>query len=218
MGLYNKENGGGIPFTPDAAATAHFKLGPSTNVAEAAAAWAATEMAPGFASDTEDETSDLGEWFEVRRDAANNDAYDDSDLPTDIGHFRRSDAEKSMGDDGSVSIPPPAEWLNKYNKMLDRCPLRTKMCTAFVVSAFGSALGSYLSARAKEERTRSQNKPALLKINWVDVLSYAIYGGLINAPISHYWFEWLALHGPSSNTASVLVDQLAVQPPLLACK
>lgn len=43
-------------------------------------------------------------------------------------------------------------------------------------------------------------------------------GGLINAPISHYWFEWLSINGPSSSTASVLVDQLVVQPPLLVCK
>jgi hypothetical protein len=52
----------------------------------------------------------------------------------------------------------------------------------------------------------------------VDVISFAIHGGLINAPISHYWFEWLSVNGPSSNTASVLVDQLVVQPPLLARK
>mmetsp|Transcript_22532 Transcript_22532/g.54474 ORF Transcript_22532/g.54474 Transcript_22532/m.54474 type:complete len:248 (-) Transcript_22532:1022-1765(-) len=127
--------------------------------------------------------------------------------------------------DNNLIIPPPSDWLNRYNKLLDRYPLRTKMCTSFLVSAFGSTLGSYLSSSATEGREKltrrdgnsckSMPKPASTTINWVDVFSYAIHGALINAPISHFWFEWLSVNGPSSNTASVLVDQLVVQPPLL---
>lgn len=124
-----------------------------------------------------------------------------------------------------LTIPPPSEWLNRYNRLLDRYPLRTKMCTSFVVSAIGSSLGSYLSNSAKHERAKSRSEQhpggtceGKTQINWVDVISFAIHGGLINAPISHYWFEWLSVNGPSSNTASVLVDQLVVQPPLLARK
>lgn len=111
----------------------------------------------------------------------------------------------------------PSELLNRYNKLLDRYPLRTKMITSALVSAFGSALGSFLSSTTNSNAIKSRNKrlKSLSSINWVDVLSYAIHGGLINAPICHYWFEWLATNGPSSNTASVLVDQLVVQPPLL---
>jgi hypothetical protein len=113
-------------------------------------------------------------------------------------------------------IPPPSEWLSAYNRILDRHPLQTKMITSAIVSAFGSALGSYLSASAnKRGRADKRKESVFSKINWTDVLSYAIHGGLINAPICHYWFEWLSVHGPSSNTASVLVDQLVVQPPLL---
>ena len=90
------------------------------------------------------------------------------------------------------SIPPPSDWLNQYNKLLDRYPLRTKMCTSFLVSAFGSALGSLLSANAKENKARlrksktdgreckTTSESILAKINWVDVLSYAIHGGIIN--------------------------------------
>ncbi|KAL7548986.1 hypothetical protein ACHAWF_012254 [Thalassiosira exigua] len=125
--------------------------------------------------------------------------------------------------DKKVAISSPSEWLERYNKMLDLYPLRTKMITSFCVSGFGSALGSYFSASAKESKAvafdRSNRRTGKSKsganIDWVDVLSYAIHGGLINAPISHYWFEWLSVNGPSSNTTSVLVDQLAVQPPLL---
>ncbi|KAL7518631.1 hypothetical protein ACHAWX_003439 [Stephanocyclus meneghinianus] len=112
------------------------------------------------------------------------------------------------------SILPPSEWLSAYNKILDRHPLRTKMITSAVVSAFGSALGSYLS-QTSPRKPGKRTESVFSNINWTDVLSYAIHGGLINAPISHYWFEWLSANGPSSNTASVLVDQLVVQPPLL---
>ncbi|KAL9191477.1 hypothetical protein ACHAXT_001183 [Thalassiosira profunda] len=145
---------------------------------------------------------------------------------------RRRDQSEAGQEGGAIapspssylSIPSPSEWLSRCNNLLDRYPLQTKMITSFCVSAFGSALGSYLSASAKENRTSKSNngkckaghKPMLAKVNWVDVLAYAIHGGLINAPISHYWFEWLSANGPSSNTASVLVDQVVVQPPLLA--
>ena len=110
----------------------------------------------------------------------------------------------------------PSELLNRYNKLLDRYPLRTKMVTSAIVSAFGSALGSFLSSSNTNHKPNNNNKrQSSSRINWVDVFSYAIHGGLVNAPICHYWFEWLATNGPSSNTSSVLVDQLVVQPPLL---
>lgn len=132
------------------------------------------------------------------------------------------DKDPSRNQPPPSAIMSPSEWLNRYNELLDRYPLRTKMVTSFCVSAFGSALGSYLSATASENSRRkngkASNASALAKVNWVDVLSYAIHGGIINAPICHYWFEWLSAHGPKSNTASVLVDQLAVQPPLLVCE
>jgi hypothetical protein len=120
---------------------------------------------------------------------------------------------------GVTRLTRPSEWLDAYNTLLDKYPLRTKMMTSAVVSAFGSALGSYLSSKKKGDKS-SQNANGkagsiLGNMNWVDVLSYAIHGGLINAPLSHYWFEWLTVNGPSSNTASVLIDQLVVQPPLL---
>jgi hypothetical protein len=147
----------------------------------------------------------------IRRAESNSDIADEDE--------RRQDPRS----DGVYS--PPSEWLNRYNQLLDRYPLRTKMCTSFVVSAFGSALGSYLSDAAKDDQDKSRSEhrgggtcKAKTKINWVDVIAFAIHGGLINAPIAHYWFEWLSANGPSSNTASVLVDQLVVQPPLLACK
>mmetsp|Transcript_10964 Transcript_10964/g.16756 ORF Transcript_10964/g.16756 Transcript_10964/m.16756 type:complete len:236 (-) Transcript_10964:91-798(-) len=141
----------------------------------------------------------------------------------------RSKNDKGGGKDTTVTniyrpiapkpSPPillsPSELLNRYNKLLDRYPLRTKMVTSAIVSAFGSALGSFLSSSNANNKQSNNQRQSSSRINWVDVFSYAIHGGLINAPICHYWFEWLATNGPSSNTSSVLVDQLVVQPPLL---
>ena len=137
-------------------------------------------------------------------------------------------SRKSSGRDGEDSrvtkmyrspnpqpIISPSELLNRYNQLLDRYPLRTKMITSAVVSAFGSALGSLLSSSNASHKPNHSKRQSPSRINWVDVFSYAIHGGLINAPICHYWFEWLSANGPSSNTGSVLIDQLVVQPPLL---
>ena len=94
------------------------------------------------------------------------------------------------------------------------------MCTAFVTSAVGAALGSYLASGGGGRRGRGSGpgdaaRRRRARVDWVDVIAYAIHGGLFNAPLVHYWFEWLRAHGPRSDTAAVVVDQLAVQPPLL---
>ena len=142
-----------------------------------------------------------------------------------------SDAQEDTDDEerrrGRVQYPiiisSPSEWLTRYNQLLDGHPLRTKMVTSLIVTTFGSALGSYLSNATKENQQRTNimrrdNDAKSTNINWVDVLSFALHGCFINAPISHFWFEWLSVNGPSSTTASTLVDQLVVQPPLLARK
>ena len=77
------------------------------------------------------------------------------------------------------------------------------------------------ATKENQQRTnimRRNNDAKSTNINWVDVLSFALHGCFVNAPISHFWFEWLSVNGPSSTTASTLVDQLVVQPPLLARK
>lgn len=69
-----------------------------------------------------------------------------------------------------------SDLLTRYNKLLDRYPLRTKMCTSFILSAFGSALGSYLSNTKDDKRTQHRNNSncKAKSINWVDVLAYAM--------------------------------------------
>ena len=96
------------------------------------------------------------------------------------------------------------------------------MCTAFVTSAVGAALGSYLASGGGGRRGRGAGhghgdaaRRRRARVDWTDVIAYAVHGGLVNAPLVHCWFEWLRAHGPASDTGAVLVDQLAVQPPLL---
>ena len=95
-----------------------------------------------------------------------------------------NNSKKDGGDDDKrrrqsrrSSTASSSDLLTRYNKLLDRYPLRTKMCTSFILSAFGSALGSYLS-NAKDDKKSHQRKngdcKATSKINWVDVLAYAM--------------------------------------------
>jgi len=74
------------------------------------------------------------------------------------------------------STASSSDLLTRYNKLLDRYPLRTKMCTSFILSAFGSALGSYLSNTKDDKRTQHRNNSncKAKSINWVDVLAYAM--------------------------------------------
>eukprot|EP00978_Attheya_sp_CCMP212_P031184 scaffold117077_cov65-Attheya_sp.AAC.5 len=104
--------------------------------------------------------------------------------------------EQQSGDDNDSSL------LTRYNELLDEYPVRTKAITASAVGAIGAAIGSRLSSPKK-------------KINWIDVMAFALHGGILNGPISHYWFEWLDKNGPQSQSKSMLLDQLVVQPPLL---
>ena len=74
------------------------------------------------------------------------------------------------------STTSSSDLLTRYNKLLDRYPLRTKMCTSFILSAFGSALGSYLSNSKDDKRVQHKNGDCKTKskIKWVDVLAYAM--------------------------------------------
>jgi hypothetical protein len=117
------------------------------------------------------------------------------------------------------------DLLTKYNRALDKHPLIVKSLTAALVQGLGAVLASMIvkgdnSNGSKRHATaigstitKTNHQPL---INWVDVFAFALHGGLINGPVGHYWFEWLSKHGPSSSLYSMLIDQLVVQPPLLA--
>lgn len=111
------------------------------------------------------------------------------------------------------------DLLSQYNRALDKHPLVTKSITAAVVQGLGAALASAITSYGTTSTNNGSSQKLRSKraaINWVDVIAFALHGGLVNGPIGHYWFEWLSKHGPKSSFHSMLVDQFLVQPPLLA--
>eukprot|EP00565_Helicotheca_tamesis_P008788 CAMPEP_0185733712 /NCGR_PEP_ID=MMETSP1171-20130828/20358_1 /TAXON_ID=374046 /ORGANISM="Helicotheca tamensis, Strain CCMP826" /LENGTH=190 /DNA_ID=CAMNT_0028403507 /DNA_START=110 /DNA_END=679 /DNA_ORIENTATION=+ len=114
--------------------------------------------------------------------------------------------------------------LDRYNKALDTNPVLTKAITAACVQGLGSILGSLLSTSSSSPASSSKIQVKMVggaknqhrsRIDWANVIAFALHGGLINGPIGHYWFEYLSKHGPKSKSYSTLLDQLVVQPPLL---
>src|SRR6056300_756322 len=106
----------------------------------------------------------------------------DSDTVADSNVTRKTDdgdGKRRSSDNSIYRSPPPnyspllsslspSELLNRYNKLLDRYPLRTKMITSAVVSAFGSALGSLLSSSSSNNNNHNKRKKSsLTRINWV---------------------------------------------------
>jgi hypothetical protein len=116
------------------------------------------------------------------------------------------------------------DLLAQYNRALDKHPLIAKSLTAALVQGLGAALASVMvkepsngsKSRGTSRGSTVTNTNRQPLIYWVDVFAFALHGGLVNGPVGHYWFEWLSKHGPSSSFYSMLIDQLLVQPPLLA--
>lgn len=123
-----------------------------------------------------------------------------------------------QGNDEQPTNENENDLLSQYNRALDKHPLMVKSLTAALVQGLGAALASVMTS-CSGSTTSCSNTTTLRRhslINWVDVLAFALHGGLINGPVGHYWFEWLSKHGPKSSFYSMLIDQLLIQPPLLA--
>jgi len=118
-----------------------------------------------------------------------------------------SEAEESTKE--IVEKVDDSDLLSRYNALLDAYPVYTKVLTSFFVQGVGALLGSYLTSRSGKRRGEKKG------VEWAEIFAFMIHGGLVNAPICHYWFEWLEKNGPKSTFKSMLLDQLVVQPPLL---
>jgi len=71
--------------------------------------------------------------------------------------------------------------LQNYNSALRKHPLLTKCVTCAVGMAAGDAIAQLLSAK----------KCRPFRFNYARVARSAIYGGLVNGPIGHYWYGML---------------------------
>jgi hypothetical protein len=84
-----------------------------------------------------------------------------------------------------------------YRKLMDRQPLMAKSLTSAVIGALGAALGSYLALSANDppnksaaaaRKSRSKSRGQQQVVDWLDILSFAIYGGFVGGPLGHYWY------------------------------
>jgi len=154
----------------------------------------------------------------------------------DSDNFDRAAETTASGNDNHYYSPRRQSWydvwMQSYMNRLDRDPLVTKSITCAVVSALGALLGNLPSKddkRRQQQRQQagtgnsSNNSHQSLQI-LAEVLAFALYGGLVGGPITHYWHQWLEKQrnnssGNSSATASsswtLILDQLVAQPPLL---
>eukprot|EP00521_Asterionellopsis_glacialis_P017839 CAMPEP_0195303560 /NCGR_PEP_ID=MMETSP0707-20130614/33008_1 /TAXON_ID=33640 /ORGANISM="Asterionellopsis glacialis, Strain CCMP134" /LENGTH=227 /DNA_ID=CAMNT_0040367147 /DNA_START=68 /DNA_END=748 /DNA_ORIENTATION=- len=128
----------------------------------------------------------------------------DEEEENEIVHIRRVKDEQKL-------LSP----LDRYNSILERKPLLTKAVTSAIIGALGSGVGSLLassSRSSKGSRSNNHKKFSFHNIDFLQVLTFALHGILVQGPFDHYWSEWLAKHGPKSKGKSLLLDQLVVEP------
>ncbi|KAI2489489.1 hypothetical protein MHU86_25106 [Fragilaria crotonensis] len=97
----------------------------------------------------------------------------------------------------------------KYMELLDKYPLTTKSCTSALLGALGAIIAGMSIERSSGRRLRRVEG-----VRWLDVLAYAICGAL-QGPLGHYWYAWWEENGPESQSNSMLVDRILVQPPMI---
>ncbi|SCU93912.1 LAME_0F05424g1_1 [Lachancea meyersii CBS 8951] len=85
-----------------------------------------------------------------------------------------------------------------YNSLLARRPLLTKMVTGAVLSALSELISqcTTLNTQTTSEKPKSglyRLKQLLLMPKYRKMVFMLLYGGLVNAPINHYFYRWLTL-------------------------
>lgn len=86
----------------------------------------------------------------------------------------------------------------RYNYLLKKRPLLTKIVTGAVLNA-ASELISQLTTQSKEDnegQKRSSGsleklKQLIQKPRYFKLIAMLLYGGLVNAPISHFCYKWI---------------------------
>ena len=67
--------------------------------------------------------------------------------------------------------------LEKYLKWLDDEPLKARCITAAIIGACGALLGARMPPKSRRKTA---------SIDWIEVVSFALHGGLVAGPLSHY--------------------------------
>ena len=77
-------------------------------------------------------------------------------------------------------------WMKRYTLWTDERPLQSRCVTSAITASIGALLASAitnmrkLNVSSKEQRRRHDG------IDWLEIISFAVHGGLVAGPISHY--------------------------------
>ena len=73
----------------------------------------------------------------------------------------------------------------------------TRSITAAVVGALGAAIGSFGSITTENSRSMrtggGKTRNIRSKIDWLEVVSFALCGSLFGGPLGYYWYVPLGL-------------------------
>ncbi|SCU80469.1 LADA_0B07646g1_1 [Lachancea dasiensis] len=99
-----------------------------------------------------------------------------------------------------MSMRTQANPLATYNVLLQRRPLLTKIATGAVLSALSELISQFTtpSVQTLGENDDGRPKSSLQKVKsllqkpkYCKLLVMLLYGGLVNAPINHYFYGWI---------------------------
>jgi hypothetical protein len=111
-------------------------------------------------------------------------------------NFRQDDDNNNNNDTSGSSSS--SSLVKRYWKLMNRqSPLLTKSVTSAVIGALGAALGSYLALSSSKNaatlirassKQQQQQQRRVVVVDWLDIFSFAIYGGFVGGPLGHYWY------------------------------
>jgi hypothetical protein len=110
---------------------------------------------------------------------------------SDLGQENEQQEQHQQQRPPSMTTPAASSRVGlftRYLKFMDRQPLLGKSLTAAIIGALGSALGSYLASKSKGTSAALKSKQRQVSIDWLDVFSFAIYGGFVGGPLGQYWY------------------------------
>ena len=140
-----------------------------------------------------------------------------------------SDSDDSQSDEEDEAMVrlqsqnPFDSALQAYLNFLEDQPLVGKSVTCAFVCALGAALGNVHTTTTSRTTKNGAPRRTTISTSKISALqrvseigAFALYGGLVGGPLTHFWTQWLARNASSMHrSTSLLLDQLIAQPPML---
>ena len=139
-----------------------------------------------------------------------------------------SGSEDSSSDEETTPVKLSSQklfdsFLQSYQNLLKDQPLLRKSLSCALVCALGSTFGNLHLTSNNSKTTGPPRRKALSNSltnlqRFSEIGAFALYGGLVGGPMTHFWTRWLERHALSiyqSTSWNLLLDQLIAQPPML---